>query len=172
MEGVAERAGLHVQTLYRHFESKIELAAAGDEEQLAHFRGAIRNEQRNDTTMQFWRDYVGRAVTSATAEDGGRKYREVLHHYMESPLISMYMIRIGREYKDLLTESLERDMEADDPQERDETARLIAITLWGAHEYVIARHERHDGFDLARESAAAIDRVEQLYAHMLKGTPG
>ena len=172
MEGIAERAGLHVQTLYRHFENKVMLAAAGDEEQLAHFRGAIRDEQRQDTTIQFWRNYMSRAVASATSKGGGRNFREVLHHYMGSPTISMYLMQTGQEYKDLLTESLQRDINIDDPRERGETARLIAITLWGVHEHVLARRERQDGFDLANEAVATIDRVERLYAQVLKNKPG
>ncbi len=167
MEGVAERAGLHVQTLYRHFQNKVELAAAGDQDQLAHFRAAIRDEHRNDTTIQFWRKYVERAATLATAEDDGRSYREVLHHYLESPMVSSYLIQIGQEYQELLTESLKRDINLNDPQERGETARLIAITLWGANDMVQRRHERQEGFDLAHESVTMIDRIEQLYKHVL-----
>ena len=168
MEAIAERAGLHVQTLYRHFDSKVELVVAGDEEQLAHFRGAIRDEQRKDTTIQFWREYVGCAANSVVAKDGGRNYRQVLHEYVESPSISIYLRQIGQEYRDLFAESLQRDIDIDDPAERSDTARLIAITLWGAHEYVMMRHERHEGFDLAHEAVAIIDRVERLYAHLLK----
>ena len=170
LEGVAERAGVHSQTLYRHFKSKIELAAAGDEVQLAHFQSAIEDKDRDDTTIQFWRKYLARAVEMATGEDEGRSYREVLHQYLESPAISSQLVRIGSQYQALLSESLERDLKVKEPTERAQTAHLIAITLWGAHDYVQRQHGRGEGVDLARETLAAVDRVEKLYAHVMGST--
>jgi AcrR family transcriptional regulator len=170
LEGVAERAGLHKQTLYRHFKSKIELAAAGDEAQLALFKATIEDQDRDDTTIQFWRKYLARAVDLATGEDEGRSYREVLHKYLESPAISSQLIRVGAQYQALLSESLEQDLKLKDPTERAQTAHLIAITLWGAHDYVQRQHEREEGIDLAHETLAAVDRVEKLFAHVMGST--
>ena len=167
MAGVAERAGLHNQTLYRHFKSKVELAAAGGEAQLAHFQAGIEDDQRTDTTIQFWREYVARAVNLATGEDQGRNYRELLHHFLESPSISSHIVQSGQQYQALLAASLVRDVNVQDPEERLEIARLVAITLWGAHDDVQRRHEREENYDLASETLAAIDWVEKLFAHVL-----
>ena len=168
LEGIAERAGLHVQTLYRHFGSKVELAAAGDETQLDHFRGAIRDENREGSTIEFWRQYLGGLAHRVTDRDGGRSYRDVLHYELESPAVSFRLAQLSQEYKDLFAESLEEDLSIEDSEERRNTARLIVITLWGAHEYVMARYDQDVGFDLATESVAMIDRVEQLFAHLLQ----
>ena len=170
LEGIADRAGFHVQTLYRHFSSKIELAAAGDETQLVHFRDAIRDEYREGSTIAFWRQYLGGLAHRVTDKDDGRSYRHVLHYELESPTVSFLLTRLSQEYRDLFAESLEEDLDIEDPEERQNTARLIAITLWGAHEYVIARYDQEFGIDLATESLAMIDRVEQLFGHLLKDT--
>jgi AcrR family transcriptional regulator len=170
LEGVAERAGVHSQTLYRHFKSKVELAAAGDEVQLAHFQSAIENNDRNETTIQFWRNYLTSAVEMAAGADEGRSYREVLHQYLESPAISSQLIRVGSQYRALLSQSLERDLNIEDPTERAQTAHLIAITLWGAHDYVQKQHERGEEIDLALETLAAVDRVEKLFTHLMVST--
>ena len=170
LEGIAERAGVHVQTLYRHFSSKIELAAAGDETQLVHFRDAIRNEYREGSSIEFWRKYLDGLAHRVTDKDGGRSYRDVLHHELASPTVSFRLMQLSQEYKDLFAESLEEDLDIEGPEERQNTARLIAITLWGAHEYVMARYDQELGFDLATESLVMVDRVEQLFGHLLKDT--
>ncbi|NKB98792.1 MAG: TetR family transcriptional regulator [Pseudomonadales bacterium] len=167
LEAIAERAGFHVQTLYRHFDNKVQLAMAGEEEQLANFKIAIRNPTRTNTTVQFWRDYVGIAAEKAVVADGGQAYRQVLKNYLDTPAISPVLARIGRDYRALLADYLERDLVLTNPADRKEVARLIAITLWGANEHVAASHRRMDGFDLVHEAVAVIDRIEKLYSHVL-----
>lgn len=168
LESVAERAGMHVQTLYRHFPNKVELAAASGEEELARFRRAIRDKQRNGTTFAFWRNWVASSVGRAVGDDNGRSFRDALHYRDESPVIALQLHRGGREFEDLLAESFAKDLLFDDTQERLDTARLIAITLYGTNNHVIRRYAEEDDFDLGRETVAAIDRVEQLYKHLFR----
>lgn len=168
LDGVAAHAGLHVQTLYRHFSSKIELAAAGDEEQLNHFRTAIREKPNDVPTIQFWRIYVSEATRQVTSQDDGRGYREVLHEELQSPVIAKQLMQLGLVYKDLIAESLELELNIDDPKERREAARLIAITLFGTHEDLLFRYERGGEFDLLIELVAAIDRVENFCQPLFK----
>jgi AcrR family transcriptional regulator len=166
LEAVAERAGLHVQTLYRHFQNKVELAAAGGEAQLERFRDAIRDASRTDTTLHFWRRWLERATNAMMADDGGRSFREALHDRWD-PSVASRLVQIDQQYEDLLAESLERDLDLEDSEERGDTARLIAIALMGANNHVLRRHAEQEGFDLERESVAMVDRIEQLFAHVL-----
>ncbi len=55
LEQVAEKAGLHVQTLYRHFRSKQELATATDQDLLDEFRSIITAPNRRGNTFACWR---------------------------------------------------------------------------------------------------------------------
>ena len=168
LEAIAKRAGFHVQTLYRHFDNKVQLAMSGEEEQLADFTVAIRNPDRASTTIQFWRDYVNTAATNVVIEDGGQAYRKALESYRDTLALSPALARIGRDYRSLLAEFLEQDVALVDAAERREIARLIAITLWGANEHVISNLRRKAEFDLVQEAVAIIDRVENLYSHILK----
>jgi len=169
LEEIAGHAGLHVQTLYRHFSSKQELATAGDEDLLAHFRRAITDPDRSTDTFAFWREWVRSATEKVTQEDGGQSYRAFLLQRWTQPLVSSQLIRIGHQYEDLLTESLARDfgMSADGIG----TPRLVAITLWGVNAHVQRLHASQQAFDLMGEITAAIDAVEALFGHLVKASP-
>ena len=166
LEAVADHAGLHVQTLYRHFASKQELATAGDHEQLERFRLAISDPRRTNHTFDFWRDWVRAAVTRLTQEDGGRQYRDFLIQRWTSALVSSQLIRIGQEYEDLLAASFVRDFGG--TADNLEVARLAAITLWGANSRVQRLHASQQGYDFAKQAVAAVDTVEKLFSHLLK----
>lgn len=111
LEDVAGHAGLHVQTLYRHFSSKQELATAGDDDLLLRFREAIESPDRSDDTFTFWREWVRAATDRVTQDDGGQGYREFLIQRWTQPLVSSQLVHIGHQYEDLLTESLARDFQ-------------------------------------------------------------
>ena len=59
LEQIAGHAGLHVQTLYRHFSSKQDLATAGDQDVLDRFRQLIEDPAREGNTFEFWRAIFG-----------------------------------------------------------------------------------------------------------------
>jgi AcrR family transcriptional regulator len=166
LEEVAGHAGLHVQTLYRHFASKQELATAGDEDLLERFTRAIRDPARTNTTFTFWREWVGQATQRITQDDGGQQFREFLLQRWTQPLVSSQLIRIGHEYEDLLTESLARDFAL--PADEINTARLVAVMLWGVNSHIQRLHARQPDFDLAREAVAVIESVEALFGHMVQ----
>ncbi|NNF16518.1 MAG: TetR/AcrR family transcriptional regulator [Gammaproteobacteria bacterium] len=166
LEAIAEHAGLHVQTLYRHFSNKLELAAAGGEDFLDRFREAITDPQRTDTTFEFWREWVRSTTTEITKNDGGRQYREFLLQLFGPPTISSQIIRIAQQYQDLLTESLAKDF--DEPAEALGTARLVAIMLWGANAHVLRLHATQADYDLVAGVVEVIDSVEKHFRHLLR----
>jgi len=165
LEEVAQHAGLHVQTLYRHFANKLELAAAGDEERLIRFRRAIQDPNQTETTFVFWRDWMLRAVTRLEQADGVENYREQMIELSGPAFVSGHLIRIGLEYEDLLTESLARDFNM--PAQGIGTPRLVAIMLWGVHSHVIRSHAKQEGFDFTSEAIRVIDSVEELFGHLV-----
>ncbi len=166
LEAVADHAGLHVQTLYRHFASKQELATAGDQEQLERFRRAISDPSRTDHTFDFWRAWVQNAVARITQEDGGRQYRDFLIQRWSSALVSSQLIRISQEYEDLLAASFTKDFGG--TADNLEVARLAAITLWGANSRVQRLHANQKNYDFAQQTIAAVDTVQKLFSHLLK----
>lgn len=166
LEEVARHAGLHVQTLYRHFASKQELATAGDEDQLEQFRLQITSSQRNTDTFTFWRDWVRNATQKITQEDGGLGYRAFLLQRWTQPLVSSHLIRIANQYEDLLTQSLAKDFAM--PADGVSTPRLVATTLWGINAYVQRLHATQEGFDLVKEVTRAVDAVEVQFGHLVR----
>lgn len=166
LEAVAEHAGLHVQTLYRHFSNKLELATAGDEDWLELFRRAIEDPQRAENTFKFWREWIRRATTEVTKNDGGQQYREFLLHLYGPPTISSHIIRISQQYQDLLTTSLAKDF--GEHVDTLATPRLVAIMLWGANAHVLRLHATQKNYDLMAGAVDAVDSVEKLFSHLLR----
>ena len=166
LEEIALHAGLHVQTLYRHFANKQELATAGDEELLARFIRAIRDPARTSTTFEFWREWVRSATARLTEDDGGEQFRAFLIQRWTQPLVSSQLIRIGHQYEDLLAESLAKDFAMANADIG--TPRLVAIMLWGVNARIQRLHATQENFDLATEAVTAIDSVEALFGHLVQ----
>ncbi len=164
LEEVAAHAGLHVQTLYRHFSSKQELATAGERAQLDRFRVAFRDTARTDDTFTFWREWVRVAATRVT-RDGGQQYRDYLIQRQQSPQVSAQLMDIATEYEDLLTESLARDFGMS--PEGVGTPRLVATMLWGANACVVRQHRVGADHDLVGEVVAAVEKVEALFGNLV-----
>ncbi len=165
LEQVAAHAGLHVQTLYRHFASKQELATAGERAQLERFRLAIRDPQRSDDTFTLWREWVRVAATRVT-RDGGQQYRDYLIQRQQNPQVSAQLMDIATEYEDLLAESLadDFDMSADGLG----APRLVATMLWGANAFVVREHRADADHDLVGEVVAAVEKVEALFGQLVR----
>ena len=166
LEEVARHAGLHVQTLYRHFPNKQELATAGDEDLLERFRTAITHPTRETDTFTFWRQWIRSATEKVTQDDGGESYRAYLLQRWRQPTVSSQLIRIGHQYEDLLTESLARDFGMS--AEGIGLPRLAATALWGVNTHLQRLHATQLGFDLAGEVVAAIDLVEGQFGHLVR----
>ncbi|MCZ6854166.1 MAG: helix-turn-helix domain containing protein, partial [Gammaproteobacteria bacterium] len=104
LEQIADHAGLHVQTLYRHFPSKPHLATAADQDRLDEFIEAIQNPQRSSTTFEFWREQIQLSVHRLREQNEGLdRYRQLIAH---TSAVSTRTLAIGYEYERLLTESL------------------------------------------------------------------
>ncbi|MEM7079638.1 MAG: TetR/AcrR family transcriptional regulator [Pseudomonadota bacterium] len=164
LEEIAEDAGLHVQTLYRHFANKQELAATGDQEHLARFRELIRSPQRPTSTFALWRDWVRSSAERVTRNDGGVHYREILTERFSLASVSTQILRNGYEYEDLLCESLGKELRAIPDGERQ--ARVIAATLWAMNAYVVRRYHEQQISDLVAEVVRVIDEVEEMHSHL------
>ena len=166
LEEIAEDAGLHVQTLYRHFANKAELLNAGDEERLNTFRIAIRSRKQTDCTFKFWRNWVEDAIRQFTPPTGRGNYREAL---MERKGPEPYSA-VGVHYEDLLAESLCKDYPLADVGTGLSLTRLAAISLRGVNTSVLRSYTKDCGFDLITEAVAAVDSVEAIYRPLLEAT--
>ncbi len=164
LEEVAERAGLHVQTLYRHFATKQELALAGDRIWLERFRRQITDPGRTGDTFSFWRNWLDRAIDEL-APEGDREYKRHLKMRSASPHILGALWAVQAEYEDLLTASLAKDFGL--PAEGAGPPRLVAGMLVAGNGYVLRRYEDEE-IDLRAMSLQVIDEVEAMTRPMVR----
>lgn len=162
LEEVADQAGLHVQTLYRHFPSKPELAVAVDRKQVEEFRIAIEDPDRSDNTFEFWRKRII-LVTSGlkTQADGYKDFRALVRQQDRSPSIALRLHTINDEYENLLTASLAKDFDMDAVSER--LPRLVACMLVAGNRHAYQRWAHEGGFDLIEEVVAVADEIAELF---------
>ena len=169
LEEVADEAGLHVQTLYRHFPSKPDLAIAVDRNQIEHFRAAIDDPQRTGTTFEFWRDAIIRNAAELEAQTRGLEhYRELVRQTDRSPSVALRLHTIMDEYEDLLTTSLVVDFGMD--PDRDRLPRLVACMLVGGNRDVVRRYAETGDFDLAEECVEVANSVALMFEQYVVNT--
>lgn len=160
LEQIAGHAGLHVQTLYRHFSSKQDLATAGDQDVLDRFRQLIEDPAREGNTFEFWRAWVKQRAESVMT-DGGKRYRKALRARAAVSSVSIRLLTIGQAYEDLLTDSLARDFQM--AAERVSSPRLVATMLWGGNLHVVRCYAGEERFDLVAEAVRLVDTVEGMF---------
>ena len=164
LEEVADHAGLHVQTLYRHFPSKPELAIAVDRRQIEQFRRAIEDPARTTTTFEFWRERIVLNTTQLQEEAGGlSNFRALVRQQHRSPSIALRLHTLNDEYGDLLTASLAKDFDVD--PETNRLPRLVACMLVAGNRHVVNQWALEGAFDLADEAVAVADHVARLFQH-------
>ena len=162
LEQVAERAGIHVQTLYRHFPNKVSLALAGDQHFLDRFEAFINDPTREGDTFTIWREWL-ELIYAELLEDTGR-YRTLYLRKFESMSGVANLWRIQNTYEDILCASLARDfgMSADGVG----LPRLVAGMLTAGNAAVIRRFTEQES-DLLSETLETITMVENLFSHLI-----
>ena len=171
LDAIADQAGLHVNTVYLHFRTKLELAAATDEEGLEDFRAMLTDPERKGSAIECWRGYIHNAASEAMSKNGGQGYFQFLRDYRGN-----HPFQLGLQYRRLLTDALYDDVDIEDGYERQETARVIATALWGALEHTTEyalehaanTHGQAMAFDLVTSLSEGVDRVERLFKTTLR----
>ena len=168
LEEVAARAGLHVQTLYRHFASKPDLAAAVEQSFIGEFHAAIRDPRRTSNTFQFWRDWIRLSLVRVRESEGGlARYREVSRQLEFSPAIYGRLVLAHEEYDALLSESLAADFGLNPEQDR--LPRLVGCMLFAVHRDAVRTWGNGAKFDLEEELLARADAVAELFdSHLIE----
>ncbi|MYE50494.1 MAG: helix-turn-helix transcriptional regulator [Gammaproteobacteria bacterium] len=154
---VAEEADVHVQTLYKHFKTKEELARAAAAVSIEDCRAHFERAPKDHSTFQVWREWIGKNV-----------------HRRHSGSSDNFMAITYSGYEDLLTEQLARDFAL--APERSPLPRMAACMLWASNEAAVKMCAGSDGENtpvpdsdrLVRECLAVIDEAEKLFAHCLK----
>ncbi len=174
LEDVAVEAGVHVQTLYRHFKTKEALAVSAAEEVLTTLREAFEIEFSHQTAFRIWRNFVGR-VCVTLAPFGWEDKRSQLHA-ASSLMNDSFLVIVYSGYEDILTEYLAKDFQVN--PKKDRLPRQVASFLCGSQEAVLKRCSGLDtGTDILSDSDAVlhecqrnIDDIEAMFASCIKSS--
>ena len=122
MEAIADRAGLHVQTLYKHFDNKAALLMALEEEIFESQRKILEDPGRKASTIEARLQMDLKAIK-------GHDVDTMIKTFKDPEFAGVHML-VANRYIDLLSTHLavEMGMDARDPE-----PRLIASMLhWGS----------------------------------------
>ncbi|MDE0817601.1 MAG: TetR/AcrR family transcriptional regulator [Pirellulaceae bacterium] len=157
MEQIAERAGLHVQTLYRHFPTKQSLSATI---QIEKFKAAF--DERDKDTLTFWHRWVEEQARTVVVP-------EYLHHLSETysdPKLAGVASMVATEYLNMLANGLAQDFSMD--RDSDCLPILIANMLWGANADAVQRWSKSNGeADLVEFAGSAAKEVAKVVDQLL-----
>ena len=179
LDEVAEDAGLHVQTLYRHFRTKEELATAAAEVLLNDCRAYFEGCSSEKSTFAIWREWIARTVTYLASLGFGELKRRQLRS-VSSLMNDDYLLVVYSGYENLLTEYLALDFRMNPQHAR--LPRLVACMLWSGNEAAVRRcaglDSRQDTLmdvnSLLAESVGVVNDVEAVftnYVHLPRTAP-
>jgi AcrR family transcriptional regulator len=163
LEQVAAKAGLHVQTLYRHFPSKNDLTAAIDQHYLDRFTLELEGRRPGQDIFTLWRDWIDRASRESTRR-GQERHRRYLRKVLSTSGSSFAssFLRISHQYEELLTRELAADFGVDPA--RDSLPRLVACMLWAGNVNAARRWAMSDTQDSLNDlCVAVVDDVIALF---------
>ena len=164
LESVAEKAGLHVQTLYRHFPTKSDLVAAIWRESFSAFETFFR--ARESDALSAWRDWVEHRGIIVTRK-GNADYRKIVDDFWAYPTVSTITLKFWYRYEETLAEGIAEDMGVD--VARDPLPTLIACMLWGGNLHAARNWAEAGGkASLVKACLEVVDTVRVQFKDQLK----
>ncbi|MDC0068835.1 TetR/AcrR family transcriptional regulator [Gammaproteobacteria bacterium] len=173
LNDVAEKAGLHVQTLYKQFKNKDELAMAAAGNAIDHLREHFDAATDDDSTIDTWRAFITDVLAGLLPMGIGEYKRRQLQS-ASSMMNDNFLLIVYAGYEDVLTEHLAADFGLD--PETHHLPRLVASLLWNGAEVAIKRcagidtgkDVLHDGKAILEENLAVIDDIEEIFSTYVK----
>ena len=161
LESIAERAGLHVQTLYRHFPTKDDLSAALMQESVTSFEAFFT--VREGDAIAAWRGWV--------EENARAKLRQGLpkqHSMWGVPTVSTKLLESWDRYQAVLAQGIAEDLGVDVATDLRPT--LIACMLWGGnHQAHVAwtKSGSRDGDSYVAALLRVVDTVREQFVPLI-----
>ncbi|HCG70428.1 MAG TPA: hypothetical protein DE147_08200 [Gammaproteobacteria bacterium] len=171
---IAKEADVHVQTLYRHFSSKEDLALAAATTAMADCRAYFDQASAEGLRgFQIWRNWIERTVTRLSSLGFDQRKKDQLLG-PSSLMNDNYIVMIYTGYENLLTEYLARDFGLDPKESR--IPRMAACLLCAGNEAAIKRcaglDTQLDSLDdldsLVTESLGVVDNSQALFQEFLQ----
>ena len=108
MQAVADEAGIHVQTLYKHFSTKFDLASVAGCQALREIM-----ENRNSDTLNIWEAYVMSNAITISQYNKGAEFIGTIELALNSQQSEQLTLAVASETIEILTENLAIDLSMD-----------------------------------------------------------
>ena len=172
LNDVAVLAGLHVQTLYKHFKNKEELAIAAAATAIAHLKEHFDAASDGQSTFDVWRAFMIDSMAGLLPMGIGEHKRQQLRAAF--PVNDNFLLIVYSGYEDVLTKHLAVDFQMD--PKTNHLPRLVASFLWTGNEIALKRcaglDTGEDGLDdaatIVKESLSVIDDIEKTFAGYIR----
>ena len=173
LNDVAETAGLHVQTLYKHFKNKEELAISSSSTAIGHLNKHFDEASDGQSTFDVWRTFVSDSLAGLLPMGIGEHKREQLRA-ASSMMNDNFLLIVYSGYEDVLTKHLAVDFQMD--PKTNHLPRLVAAMLWAGNEIALKRcagldtgkEVLDDAAAIIKESLSVIDEIENTFANYIR----
>ena len=168
LSDIADRASLHVQTLYRHFKNKEEITIAAANLVVHDCRVHFECTSASDSVFEKWRGWVSKTVPFLFSE-GISKHKINQWQSSYSLLNDRFLLFLNSGYENLLTEHLAAEFKVD--MNNEVLPRLIASMLLSGNEMALKTcakqinsiDDKSDYTELIlNKSDELIDKIEKI----------
>ncbi|WP_411341686.1 TetR/AcrR family transcriptional regulator [Sphingopyxis sp. J-6] len=167
MNAIAEAADIHVTTLFTHFKTKRDLAAALSDQEIDQFRELIDAAKGKVPFFDFFRQLV--LTTAATRQKDGDPKTGLTQEVQRDPELALSWLRYEETEVRLVAEYIAHDYGLD--AKEDYTPYLAGQVLIASGVTSYTRWVRTKGADLVKETETALDLAERMARSILPAHP-
>lgn len=167
MNAIAEAADIHVTTLFTHFKTKRDLAAALSDQEIEQFRALVDAAKGKIPFFEFFRKLV--LTTAATRQKDGDPKTGQIQEVQRDPELALSWLRYEENEVLLVAEYIAHDYGLD--VRADYAPYLAGQILIASGVTSYTRWVRAKGLDLVKETEAALDLAERMARTILPAEP-
>ncbi len=134
LEDIADRAGVHKQTVLRYFGSKEGIAMAFRQVALQKFKTGLQDPARTVPVLEYWRSFVETSAREVTERGDIVRYAKLVE---SEPGLMAASLAIQMQYEELLAAEFSREAGLDPVTDLE--SRFLAAFLVGGY-FSVARH--------------------------------
>jgi len=162
LEAIAERASFHVQTLYRHFKNKVNLALAIDIFGHEGIRELLMDPERTEDIRSVWRRDRLTYFSLITNSERQREYLQLGDMINSVPALKAQSLARWKKTETLLAVNIAKD--AGNDLDRDMSSRLLASMMVSGHLEVLRRWAESEGsLDARSLYEETLDHIEEMF---------
>lgn len=167
MNTIADAADIHVTTLFTHFKTKRDLAAALSDQEIEQFRALVAAAKGKVPFFKFFRDLV--LTTAAARQKDGDPKSGLMQELQRDPELALDWLRYEKAEVSLVADYIAHDYGLD--AGNDYAPYLAGQILIASGVTSHTRWSRVAGLDLVAETRVALDLAERMARTILPFEP-